>query len=205
MRTADSGLNGTRRKAILLQAAAELFAARGYHAVTTDQLGQAVGISGPALYRHFGSKSDILLQICNHAMDHLLAGAPAVVASAGSHSEALTRLIGFHAEFAVHTRAGLAVYLREQQALPAQQLRALKKRQRDYERIWVTSIRGATSLPEPDCRAAVKLLLSLLNGTAYLRDGLASSRVIELLTQLGGGALRGLHDAAPSSETDPMP
>jgi AcrR family transcriptional regulator len=202
MPAADTGLSRARRKATLLQAAAELFAARGYHAVTTDQLGQAVGISGPALYRHFGSKSDILLQICNHAMDHLLAGAPDVVASARSDSDALARLTEFHAEFAVRTRAGLAVYLGEQHALPAPQLRALKKRQRDYERIWITAIRGATSLPEADSRAAAKLLLSLLNGTAYLRDGLAANRVTQLLTQLGRGALLALQEDAPRPLTE---
>ena len=47
------------RKAILLRASAELFAARGFRAVSIDEIGHAAGISGPAVYRHFATKADI--------------------------------------------------------------------------------------------------------------------------------------------------
>ena len=49
----------TRREQILA-AAAELFARHGFHGVGIDDIGSAVGISGPALYRHFRSKDAML-------------------------------------------------------------------------------------------------------------------------------------------------
>ena len=47
------------RRELLLQAAADLFSQRGYHAVGIDDIGEAAGISGPGVYRHFASKAQM--------------------------------------------------------------------------------------------------------------------------------------------------
>ncbi|QOV99165.1 helix-turn-helix domain-containing protein [Rhodococcus pyridinivorans] len=44
------------RKAQIATVAAEAFSERGYHGVSIDEIATAVGISGPALYRHFPNK-----------------------------------------------------------------------------------------------------------------------------------------------------
>jgi AcrR family transcriptional regulator len=49
----------TRREQ-LVTAAARLFAERGFHGVTIEELGAAVGISGPGFYKHFASKDAVL-------------------------------------------------------------------------------------------------------------------------------------------------
>jgi AcrR family transcriptional regulator len=41
------------RRADILAAAAQLFAQRGYHGTTIGEVGSALGLTGPALYRHF--------------------------------------------------------------------------------------------------------------------------------------------------------
>jgi AcrR family transcriptional regulator len=48
------------RKASIALAAAELFCARGFHNVGNEDIAAKVGITGPALYRHFPSKQAIL-------------------------------------------------------------------------------------------------------------------------------------------------
>lgn len=189
------GGDGTRslRKSALLQAAADLFAARGYHAVSTDEIGRAVGISGPAVYRHFASKVELLATLCDAAMDHLLDGARAIVDAAGSGSAATARLVAFHAEFAAGERALLAVYLREQRELPVRELRQLRRRQREYESVWCAAIAAEhVDLAEADIRAVVKMVLSMLNGTAHIRDGIPRARLVRLLRQLAAGALGGV-------------
>ena len=52
-------MRGTRREQILATAA-ELFAERGFNGVSINDIGAAVGVSGPALYRHFPSKDAVL-------------------------------------------------------------------------------------------------------------------------------------------------
>ena len=49
------------RREQILGTAAELFAKRGFHGVSVADLGAAVGISGPALYKHFPSKDDLVV------------------------------------------------------------------------------------------------------------------------------------------------
>jgi AcrR family transcriptional regulator len=49
----------TRREQIA-EAAATLFARHGFDAVSIDDIGAAVGIAGPSIYNHFGSKHDLL-------------------------------------------------------------------------------------------------------------------------------------------------
>ena len=51
------------RRDQLLSAAALLFRRRGFHAVGIDDIGAAVGLSGPAVYRHFPSKQALLREV----------------------------------------------------------------------------------------------------------------------------------------------
>ncbi|NKQ52719.1 TetR/AcrR family transcriptional regulator [Amycolatopsis sp. K13G38] len=59
MRQAEGTRPRNRAEQIVL-AAAELFCARGYHNVGIDDIADAVGITGPAIYRHFRTKRDLL-------------------------------------------------------------------------------------------------------------------------------------------------
>ncbi|WP_313823201.1 helix-turn-helix domain-containing protein, partial [Citricoccus sp.] len=70
------------RRTALMESAARLFAERGFAAVSTTELGEAVGMSGPALYKHFASKDALLAEILVDASERLLAGCRAILAEA---------------------------------------------------------------------------------------------------------------------------
>jgi AcrR family transcriptional regulator len=76
----------TPRRQQILSTAADLFAARGFHGVSMGDIGAAVGVSGPALYKHFAGKEDILGQCLLHASDQLLAGARELLSDGGARS-----------------------------------------------------------------------------------------------------------------------
>ncbi|MFE7838783.1 TetR/AcrR family transcriptional regulator [Streptomyces sp. NPDC057474] len=71
----------TRREQILKEAA-RLFAERGFHGVGVDEIGAAVGISGPGLYRHFAGKDAMLAELLVGISGQLLTGAKRRVAEA---------------------------------------------------------------------------------------------------------------------------
>ena len=48
------------RREQIVATAATLFAERGFHGVSVGDIGAAVGISGPGLYKHFPAKDDLL-------------------------------------------------------------------------------------------------------------------------------------------------
>jgi AcrR family transcriptional regulator len=61
-----------RRRDLILEAAAELFAKRGFAATGIDEIGAAAGITGPGVYRHFASKDEILKTLVQGSVERLL-------------------------------------------------------------------------------------------------------------------------------------
>ncbi len=51
------------RKAQLLDAAATVFAIRGFNGTTTAELAKAAGVSEPIIYRHFRSKKELFIEL----------------------------------------------------------------------------------------------------------------------------------------------
>jgi AcrR family transcriptional regulator len=52
-------LSAPDRRAAILDAALEVFASRGYHAASIDEIAQGAGISKALIYEHFPSKKDL--------------------------------------------------------------------------------------------------------------------------------------------------
>src|SRR3954464_1282040 len=59
------------REAAILSSAAELFRKRGFAAVGVDDIGRSAGLTGPAIYRHFKGKDDILGALFDEGMDEI--------------------------------------------------------------------------------------------------------------------------------------
>ncbi|MGV0626026.1 TetR/AcrR family transcriptional regulator [Mycolicibacter minnesotensis] len=80
MATAEGSVTAVQRrpkdrKAQIVKAAARAFSDRGYHAVGVDQIAAEVGISGPALYRHFANKYALLVAAAQYTAEALVAAA----------------------------------------------------------------------------------------------------------------------------------
>lgn len=60
-----------RRRSEILDAAAILFAERGYDACDTQSLVQALGVGKGTLYRYFASKEELFVAVVNRAIDRL--------------------------------------------------------------------------------------------------------------------------------------
>jgi AcrR family transcriptional regulator len=56
-------LSAEQRRAAILDAALEVFAGRGYHASSIDDIASAAGISKALIYEHFRSKEDLHLEL----------------------------------------------------------------------------------------------------------------------------------------------
>jgi AcrR family transcriptional regulator len=62
-------LSADDRRAEISSAARSLFATNGYHATTTRELARAAGVSDALLYRHFGSKQELLDHVITEAIE----------------------------------------------------------------------------------------------------------------------------------------
>jgi AcrR family transcriptional regulator len=182
------------RRARLLRAAARLFAERGFHGVSIEDLGAAAEISGPAVYRHFPNKDAVLAALLVGVSERLLAGGRAEVTAAASDEEALRRLVAFHTEFALAEPELISVQGRDLSNLSTPAARQVRRLQREYVEVWVqvlTRLRPSLGLDEAWTRAHA--VFGLLNSTPYsarLRDDAGTRSVLEDMAYAGLTASR---------------
>jgi AcrR family transcriptional regulator len=158
----------TDRRQQILDTAAELFAERGFHGVSVHDIGAACGISGPALYKHFNGKGELLAASLTDISETLLKEGSARAAAAESPGEALDALIDWHVEFALGHPALIVVQDREWTNLAAAARRDVRTLQLSYIDIWVDTVLALK--PELDhgtARAAVQATFGLLNSTPH--------------------------------------
>jgi AcrR family transcriptional regulator len=62
-----------RRRALIEEAAARLFAERGFERATVEQIAHEAGVSKPMIYRHFESKKDLCMKLLERRRDELAA------------------------------------------------------------------------------------------------------------------------------------
>jgi AcrR family transcriptional regulator len=72
-------LAGSERKRIILEEAIALFASRGFHGVSLDQIAAAAKVTKPVLYDHFSSKQSLYIELSITIRDRLLAAGKDVV------------------------------------------------------------------------------------------------------------------------------
>ncbi|MFF8634501.1 TetR/AcrR family transcriptional regulator [Streptomyces pilosus] len=184
----------TRREQILKEAA-RLFAERGFHGVGVDEIGAAVGISGPGLYRHFAGKDAMLAELLVGISGQLLTGAKQRLKEAGevpAPEAVLDSLIEGHIDFALDDRPLITLHDRELDRLRDSDRKLVRQLQRQYVELWVGVVRALyPRLAEPAARSAVHSVFGLLNSTPHLaRPGSLPGRATTagLLHRMARGA-----------------
>lgn len=163
----DRAVPGTRREQILATAA-DLFAERGFNGVSINDIGAAVGISGPALYRHFASKDAVLGEMLVGISQQLLDEGGRRRDAAESPFEVLPALIEAQVEFALDQPALITVYNRDVASLAEADQREVRRLQRAYVEIWVAAICDAVpGTDEPHARSAAHAAFGLINSTPH--------------------------------------
>ena len=90
------------RSDVLLGSALQLIAERGFIPTTMEDIGNAAGIKGPSVYKHYESKEQILFVIMRSTMESLLHEHKIALASAVGAVERFRRAVECHVRF--HTR-----------------------------------------------------------------------------------------------------
>lgn len=178
------------RKARILEASAELIAARGYNAVSLADIGAVAGIVGSGVYRHFPSKSAILVELLTQVMDGLEAAATGIAAEFEDDREALTALVRHHVRVAVHDRQVLQVYHGEVQNLAEDNRRKLRRAQRHYIEEWVAVVGPLRpDLTDAEVRLTVHAAIGAIQSILFHNLGVPTDRLVELLDQAAHACL----------------
>ncbi|MEU8078237.1 TetR/AcrR family transcriptional regulator [Catellatospora citrea] len=181
------------RREEILEIAVGLFAARGYHGVSMDDIGTAAGVTGPALYHHFAGKEAMLVAALMPVSEGLLAGGRGRVSEHPADPRAAVEaLVDFHVEFALANPAVIALHLHELDRLPEEPRREIRRLQRQYVEEWVqvlTAVRDDVTGGE--ARVLAHAAFGLMNSTPFLGGEVERQRRATLLRAAALAALLG--------------
>jgi AcrR family transcriptional regulator len=166
------------RERLILEAAAELFREKGFHGAGMDEIGTRAGLSGPALYRTFGGKNEILAALFTEALDELVGATAALLADPVAD---LRRLVHHHVAFTVERRALVAVYQREDRALVDPWRRDFDRRRRRYVERWEAAVtRAIPQAPTEQVEGLAQACLGTIFSLAvWPRRALGSAGAVE--------------------------
>jgi AcrR family transcriptional regulator len=158
-----------RRRQEMVYAAAKVFAERGYDQTTMQDVAASMGLATGALYHYFGSKEQLLINICDQLMEPLLARARELMVSDGRPRDKLRALVHLWVANVVEYRNHMLVFQQERHAIESGvQWRTVRESRKAFERLVEHALEeaGATGPPGVDQRLALFALLGMVNHTA---------------------------------------
>jgi len=189
------------RRDEILEIAVGLFASRGYHGVSMDDIGAAAGVTGPALYHHFAGKEAMLAAALIPVSELLLAGGRKRTAENPEPRAALAALVDFHVDFALNHPEVITLQLHELDRIPEEPRRQIRRLQRLYVEEWVTTL--STLRPELDAnesRVLVHGAFGLMNATPFMSGEVDQGRRATLLRVATLSALTQISTGFPPAE-----
>ena len=172
------------RELQMLETARELFAARGYAAVTMDEVAAAVGVTKPLLYNYYGNKEQLFLACMQPAADALVTAVVSAVQSAQDAPEALRA--GIHAFFAFLDSDGEAWRLLHDDMISPPPTREIAAFMSGY-RARLGDLVTASLQERTESRAVEPLAVAIFGAAEALgrwwltSDGMSAERTAELL------------------------
>lgn len=166
----------------LLDAAASLFATKGYGATSTREIATVLGIQKASLYYHIGSKEELLYAICKSSLEQIRADVEAALAAVADPLERVRALICTHVESLLRDQEKHSVAVAEMHLLSPDRFEQVRLLRDAYENLVRSVLQEAQSAGLLRRDIHVKYLclnlLGLMNRLEvwYRRGGLLSPR-----------------------------
>jgi AcrR family transcriptional regulator len=176
-------LSARRRAPEIIEAAARVFAERGFHGATTQDIADVLGIRQASLYYYFPSKEGALEFVCLQGVAGFFEVAKAIAKGPGGAADKLARLIKAHLSPLTDRSDFVRVFLNERQHLPAESRRRIGKWSRGLERVFEDvlkeGVRRGEFRSDLDTRLAVLGILGMSNAVAnwYRTEDVAVERI----------------------------
>ncbi len=181
----------------VIKAAGKLFASRGYHGTSMQDLGNELGLLKSSIYSHVSSKEDLLLEVVRRAEQLFSQSARRALSSGGGDKERLRALVTGHLQVILDHHDEASTFLHEARALDERYREAVLAARDRYEDVFRRVIRSGIRSGEFDSRtdpvAATIFVLSLLNAVVrwYRPDGRLGPQELteEMWRFIGSGIL----------------
>jgi AcrR family transcriptional regulator len=159
-----------RRAPQIIEAAARVFAERGFHGATTQDIADVLGIRQASLYYYFSSKEAALELVCLKGVEGFFEAGKKIAAAPGTAGERLTLLIKSHLSPLIDRSDFVRVFLNERQHLPTESRRRIGRWSRGLERLFEDIIKEGAGNGEfranLDTRLATLAILGMCNAAS---------------------------------------
>jgi AcrR family transcriptional regulator len=192
------------RERQILDAAAELFYESSYHGVGVDAIGDRAGLSGPAIYRHFSGKDEILATLLTETLDGLISSTAVISDDPGQDLE---RLIRQQVDFTMAHRHLINIYQREVRTLAEPWRRQYVRRLEHYASRWEAAIARCYPQASPDAvTLAAQAALGLVHSVTFWPPAaLAVRNVGSFVVRMVSQTLTALAEPSETSSEEPVP
>ncbi|MBW2243613.1 MAG: TetR/AcrR family transcriptional regulator [Deltaproteobacteria bacterium] len=128
---------GPARREAILNAALRLFRQRGFHGTSINEIGNAAGVTGPALYRHFSGKGEILAEAIRAGSRRIAAATREALTSEDlAPEDALEALVRSYVGVALDNADIYAAYMLEARHLSDEFRRPLRRSELRHRDEW---------------------------------------------------------------------
>ncbi len=182
--------NRRRRAPQIIEAAARVFAERGFHGATTQDIADVLGIRQASLYYYFSSKEEALEIVCLKGVEGFFEAGKAIAAGPGTARDRLSLLINSHLSPLIDRADFVRVFQRERQHLPAESRKRIGRWSRGLERIFEDVIKEGIAKGEfradLDPRMATLAILGMCNAASswYRKENAPISHIAAEFTRL---------------------
>lgn len=184
-----------RRQQEVFNAAAAVFAEKGYHGASTTDIATRLGIAQPSLYYYFSSKDEALEKICRIGTEGYLERLTAIIEGTGVTAVKIRAAVRNHIAPVLTIPDYVKAFQRERRYLPDDRRRDLSALTRQYDRLFRDLLEaGVTSgelRPDLDARVSALLLITQCNTAQHYIDEIKGPGLHELADIIAGNFLRG--------------
>lgn len=166
-----------RRTAEIIDAAAHIFAKRGFHGASTQDIADVLGVRQASLYYYFPSKEVALEMVCARGVEGFVERAISVTERPATAAQKIAGLIEAHLMPLIDRTDYVKVFLNERRYLPTESRRRIGRHSRAVEKIFEDVLRAGVDAGEfrsdLEPRLAALAILGMANGVAawYDKDG----------------------------------
>jgi AcrR family transcriptional regulator len=173
------------RRDEILEAAVRLFSEKGYHQTGIDDIGAAAGITGPAIYRHFKSKEDILETLLLETNATAIERSRAIASDGRAPLEALRELVRLYVSYILDNPALSFVGMYERRTLQGRTRTAIERVERTHLETWTSVLTAVRpELTDAEARVLVRGCYGLAVSAGIYRTGLDRTATEELLVSM---------------------
>ena len=156
-----------RRRQFVIDTAAHVFATKGFHATSIQDLVEACGLKAGGLYHYIGSKDELLVRICDELMEPLLEAVRGIVAGGGSARDQLGEIMRVWVEHIERNRDHMLVFQQELRTLAqGRRWQHVRRQRKEFEELLGEVFARGEQEGEfafPDRELALRALLGMVN------------------------------------------